>query len=197
MPLLTHIGDLALWEQTTCSPVTFLPRSAQQGTRRWGGGGSPEDDRESTRRETCVSESPVRQSLAELCGEGAGGSEGRDLGGRGRSEREAGASGESPRSPAHLFIALSPSRRQPGPPLGASSSAPNRPESSGIFFSFPLEIGFGVSPALSPPPHNSSPLFFSSFFFFLRHGPGSGSWKRNKCGKRERKSELNDRMQAT
>lgn len=42
------------------------------------------------------------------------------------------------------------------------------------------------------------PSFFSSsFFFFLRHGPGSGSWKRNKCGKRERKSELNDRMQAT
>lgn len=40
-------------------------------------------------------------------------------------------------------------------------------------------------------------FFFSSFFFFLRHGPGSGSWKRNKCGKRERKSELNDRMQAT
>lgn len=89
------------------------------------------------------------------------------------------------------------SRRQPGPPLGASSSAPTRPESSGIFF-FPLEIGFGVSPALSPPLLNSSPLFFSSsFFFFLRHGPGSGSWKRNKCGKRERKSELNDRMQAT
>lgn len=65
-------------------------------------------------------------------------------------------------------------------------------------FFFPLEIGFGVSPALSPPLLNSSPLFFfSSFFFFLRHGPGSGSWKRNKCGKRERKSELNDRMQAT
>lgn len=52
------------------------------------------------------------------------------------------------------------SPRQPGPPLGASSSAPTRPESSGIFFSFPLEIGFGVSPALSPPPRNSSPLFF-------------------------------------
>lgn len=41
------------------------------------------------------------------------------------------------------------------------------------------------------------PSFFFSSFFFLRHGPGSGSWKRNKCGKRERKSELNDRMQAT
>lgn len=52
------------------------------------------------------------------------------------------------------------SPRQPGPPLGASSSAPTRPDSSGIFFSFPLEIGFGVSPALSPPPRNSSPLFF-------------------------------------
>lgn len=31
---------------------------------------------------------------------------------------------------------------------------------AGFFFSFPLEIGFGVSPALSPPPRNSSPLFF-------------------------------------
>lgn len=28
------------------------------------------------------------------------------------------------------------------------------------FFFFPLEIGFGVSPALSPPPCNSSPPFF-------------------------------------
>lgn len=31
---------------------------------------------------------------------------------------------------------------------------------AGFFFS-PLEIGFGVSPALSPPLLNSSPLFFS------------------------------------
>lgn len=142
-------------------PNDLLPAESTAGCPEVGWrGGAQRTERESVRRETCVSESPARQSLAELCGEGAGGSEGRDLGGRGRSEREAGASGESPRSPAHLFIALSPSRRQPGPPLGASSSAPTRPESSGIFFSFPLEIGFGVSPALSPPPCNSSPLFF-------------------------------------
>jgi hypothetical protein len=160
-------------------------------------GGAQRTNRESTRRETCVSESPARQSLAELCGEGAGGREGRALGGRGRSEREAGASGESPCSPAHLFIALSPSRRQPGPPLGASSSAPTRPESSGIFFFFPSRNWLWCVARPLPSSSQLLPSFFSSFFFFLRHGPGSGSWKRNKCGKRERKSELNDRMQAT
>lgn len=41
-------------------------------------------------------------------------------------------------------------------------------------------------------------IFYKGFCSFnTENGPGSGSWKRNKCGKRERKSELNDRMQAT
>lgn len=115
-------------------------------------GGAQRTNRESTRRETCVSESPARQSLAEL---------------------------------------------QPGPPLGASSSAPTRPESSGIFFFFPSRNWLWCVARPLPSSSQLLPSFFSSFFFFLRHGPGSGSWKRNKCGKRERKSELNDRMQAT
>lgn len=65
-----------------------------------------------------------------------------------------------------------------------------------FFFFFFLEIGIGVFLYVPPPPPTLPPPPFF-FFFFLRHGPGSGSWKRNKCGKRERKPELNDRMQAT
>nr|XP_031526844.1 basic proline-rich protein-like [Vicugna pacos] len=75
--------------------------------------------------------------------------------------------------------------RHPGPPLGASSSAPTGPETSRVFFFSFWKLALVCFP---PPPH-PPPL--------LRHGPGSGSWKRNKCGKRERKPELNDRMQAT
>lgn len=68
----------------------------------------------------------------------------------------------------------------PGRQLLGSDGSNDKPD----FFFF-LEIGFGVciSPSPLPPP-------------FLRHGPASGFWK-NKCGKRERKPELNDRMQAT
>lgn len=134
----------------------------------------------------------------------------RSCAGRGREEAreglwEGGGGRRGRRVPVEKVLALPLifsllsllSRRQPGPPLGASSSAPTRPESSGIFFFSSRNWLWCVARPL-PSSSQLLPSFFSSsFFFFLRHGPGSGSWKRNKCGKRERKSELNDRMQAT
>lgn len=46
-------------------------------------------------------------------------------------------------------------------------SNPSRIKRDFFFFPFPLEIGFGVSPALSPPPRNSSPLFFFLLLLLL------------------------------
>ena len=104
-----------------------------------------------------------------------------------------GAVGETPPSPAHLFIACSSSsRRHPDLPW-APAPRLQRVQNQAEFFFFFLSGNWRwcVSTSLLPLPHPHL------FFFFLRHGPGSGSWKRNKCGKRERKPELNDRMQAT
>lgn len=160
MPLLTHTCPCAMGTDYRL-PNDLLPAESTAGCPEVGWSGEPKGPNEKACREKLVSPNLQPGNHWQSCA-GRGREEAREgiWEGGGRSEREAGASGESPRSPAHLFIALSPSRRQPGPPLGASSSAPTRPESSGIVFSFPLEIGFGVSPALSPPPRNSSPLFF-------------------------------------
>lgn len=95
-----------------------------------------------------------------------------------------------PRSSFHCLLLSS--AQTPGPPLGAGSSAPTRPATSRISFFFFFPFWKLALACVSLPP--SSPALPHPL---LRHGPGSGSWKRNKCGKRERKPELNDRMQAT
>lgn len=134
------------------------PGRALQGLRRDG-----QTDGERTRRETCSSGSPVRQLLASPCGERGGrkGGKGSRRGGGGGGGGGGGAVGETPPSPAHLFIACSsPPCRHPGPPLGASSSAPTGPETSRIFFLSSFWKLALVCVSLPP----SSPLPLPPFF---------------------------------
>lgn len=111
--------------------------------------------------------------------------------------RERQTDGRGEHSEGKLFLpvscqAITDTRTSPGRQLRGSNGSRNKADF--FFFFLPGNWLWCVLPYLPPPPPTHNP---PSLFFFLRHGPGSGSWKRNKCGKRERKPELNDRMQAT
>ena len=80
-----------------------------------------------------------------------------------------GAVGETPPSPAHLFIACSSSsRRHPDLPWAPAPRLQRVQNQAEFFFSFFLEIGVGVS--LRPSSPSPTPTFF--FFFFFETWPG-------------------------
>ncbi|XP_027697366.1 uncharacterized protein LOC114027495 [Vombatus ursinus] len=105
-----------------------------------------------------------------------------------------------PFNPGANSILQTAPRTSPGRDLVSFKGGQGKKKDIGFSPFFPfwnLALGYPCLPSpslqhrdlLHPPTHLD--------FFFFGNGPGSGSWKRNKCGKRERKLELNDRMQAT
>lgn len=141
--------------------MTFFPRRAQQGARRWGGGREPKGPNEKACGEKLVSPNLQPGNHWQSCA-GRGREEAREgiwEGGGGRRERRVPVEKVLALLLIFSLLSLLPADNPdllwaPAPRLQPVQNQ------AGFFFSFPLEIGFGVSPALSPPPRNSSPLFF-------------------------------------